>query len=188
MELDDLTSLNNQALLMIAEYHLMSASQGTHSVTPIVPGEATRLLPPVDAYLPGDFQRNRDVRVKDQANTLRVTAWLHRLDLAATYGRSVSDSPDVGDYYIGPLLDYFLVPRASSLTFEEVARRVAEENRQDAENSLWELLEQRDELQEAVEFLVWSRDRESNKEAKKPLKKKLHVARKELLVLEGEVS
>ena len=41
IELDDLTSLNNQVLLMIAEYHLTSASQGTHNVTPILPGEAT---------------------------------------------------------------------------------------------------------------------------------------------------
>ena len=38
MELDDLTSLNNQVLLMIAEYHLTCASQGTHRVTPLVPG------------------------------------------------------------------------------------------------------------------------------------------------------
>ena len=41
MELDDLTSLNNQVLLMIAEYNLTSASQGTHRVTPLLPGDAT---------------------------------------------------------------------------------------------------------------------------------------------------
>ena len=41
LELNDLTSLNNQVLLMIAEYHLMSTSQGTHNITPLLPeGEA----------------------------------------------------------------------------------------------------------------------------------------------------
>ena len=37
LELNDLTSLNNQVLLMIAEYHLMSTSQGTHNITPLLP-------------------------------------------------------------------------------------------------------------------------------------------------------
>ena len=41
MEADDLSSLNNQVLLMIAEYHLTCASQGTHRVTPLLPGDAT---------------------------------------------------------------------------------------------------------------------------------------------------
>ena len=116
----------------------------------------TRLLPPIDEYLPGEFQDPCDVRVTDQANTLRVTIWLHRRDLAATYGRSVSESPDVGDYDMGPLLEYFLAPRTSCLTFEEIARRVAQENHQDIESFLQDLLEQRQELWEAVEFLVQS--------------------------------
>ena len=118
---EELTSLNNQVLLMIAEYHLMSASQGTHHITPILPGEATRLLPPISEYLSRDFQGTHDVRVTDQVNTLRVAAWLHHLDLTTTYSRIVSVSLDVGDYNMGPLLEYFLPPRASGLTFEEVA-------------------------------------------------------------------
>ena len=38
---------------MIAEYHLTSASQGTHSIQPVLPEGAARLMPPVDEYLPG---------------------------------------------------------------------------------------------------------------------------------------
>ena len=60
------------------------------------------------------------------------------------------------DYNMGPLLEYFLAPRTSSLTFEEIARRLTQENCQDIESSLWKLLEQWQELQEAVEFLVQS--------------------------------
>ena len=78
-------------------------------------------MPPVSEYLSGEFQGTHDVRVMDRANTLRVGTWLHRLDLTANYGRSVSVSLDLGDYDMGPLLEYFLVPRTSDLTFEEVA-------------------------------------------------------------------
>ena len=147
---EELTSLNNQVLLMIAEYHLMSASQGTHSIAPIVPMEAIRLLPPIEAYLPGDLQGSRDVRLKDQANCRRVATWLHRLDLAATYGRSVAESPDVGGYSMGPLVEYFLAPKTSGLTFEEIAGQVADENCQNTEDSLRGLHLRREELRQEV--------------------------------------
>ena len=142
------------------------------------------MLPPVNSYLPGGFQGARDIRVKDQANILRVAAWLHHLDLAATYGRAVSESPDVGDYDMGPLLEYFLVPRTSGLTFEEVARRVAQE----VKSSLRELHLEWEELWEAVEFLIQSRDHEANKEAMKSLKKRLDLTRRELRSLESQIS
>ena len=99
-------------------------------------------MPPVSEYLSREFQGCCDIRVTDQANTLHVATWLHRLDLAATYGRSVSISPVAEQYDIGPLLEYFLMPRTSGLTFEEVVRRVSQENCQDAEGSLQDLQEQ----------------------------------------------
>ena len=83
---EELQRLNNQVLLMIAEYHLTSASQGTHHVLPVLPEGATRLMPPLEDYLPGSFDGCRDIRVTDRAQILRVTIWLHRLDLRATYG------------------------------------------------------------------------------------------------------
>ena len=96
------------------------------------------------------------MRVTDQANTLHVATWLHRLDLTTTYGRSVSISPDVEQYDMGPLLEYFLMPRTSSLTFEEVTLRVLQENCQDAEGSLQDLQEQREELKQEIELLAQS--------------------------------
>ena len=146
------------------------------------------MLPPVKAYLSRELKGTRNVRVKDQANTLHVTTWLHHLDLTTTYGRSVLESPNAGDYNMGPLLEYFLVPKTSGLTFKEIARRVTQENRQDAKSSLQELLRQREELWQAVEYLVQSRDREPNKEAKKSLKKRLDSTRKELRSLESQIS
>ena len=83
---EDLQRLNNQVLIMIAEYHLTSASQGSHHVLPVLPKAAARLMPPLDDYLPGSFDGCHDVRVTDRAQILCVAIWLHRLDLHAMYG------------------------------------------------------------------------------------------------------
>ena len=37
MGAEELQHLNNQVLLMITEYHLTSASQGTHRILPVLP-------------------------------------------------------------------------------------------------------------------------------------------------------
>ena len=41
MGADELQRLNNQVLLMIAEYHLTSASQGTHRIQPVLPARGS---------------------------------------------------------------------------------------------------------------------------------------------------
>ena len=116
MGAEELQRLNNQVLLMIAEYHLMSASQGTHHVLPVLLEGAAWLIPPLDDYLPGSFDGCRDVRVTDRAQILCIAAWLHHLDLSATYGTEITTSPRVEDYDIGLLLEYFLMPKLSDIT------------------------------------------------------------------------
>ena len=180
MGAEELQRLNNQVLLMIAEYHLTSASQGTHHVLPVLPEGAARLIPPLDDYLPGSFDGCRDVRVTDRAKILRVTAWLHRLDLSATYGAEIVASPQVEDYDIGPLLEYFLMPKLSDITLEEVAARVAQENHWDMEISLRDLHKERDSLQNKIELLASARDNEQRRETKKTLKRQLDTRRREL--------
>ena len=180
MGAEELQCLNNQVLLMIAEYHLMSASQGTHHVLPVLPEGAARLIPPLDDYLPGSFDGCRDVRVMDRAQVLRVAVWLHRLDLRAMYGAEIAASPQVEDYDIGPLLEYFLMPKLSDITLEEVAARVAQENRRDMEISLRDLHEERDSLRNEIELLARARDNEQWRETKKTLKRRLDTCRREL--------
>ena len=69
---------------MITEYHLAGHAQGSSSLSPILPKATTELLPPLDKYTGGvGFHGMRDVRVVDRAKTLRVTTWLHRLDMVA---------------------------------------------------------------------------------------------------------
>ena len=89
MGAEELQRLNNQVLLMIAKYHLTSASQDTHHILPVLPEGAARLMPPLDDYLPGSFDGCCDVRVMDRAQILHVAAWLHRLDLSAGIWRSL---------------------------------------------------------------------------------------------------
>ena len=180
MEAEELQRLNNQVLLMIAEYHLTSASQGTHRILPVLPEGAARLMPPLDNYLPGSFDGCRDVRVMDRAQILHVAAWLHRLDLSAMYGVEIAASPRVVDYDIGPLLEYFLMPKLSDITLEEVAARVAQENCWDMEASLRDLHEERDSLRNEIELLASARDNEQLRETKKTLKKQLDTWRREL--------
>ena len=69
---------------MIMEYHLAGHAQGSSSLSPVLPEATTELLPPLDKYTGGvEFHGMRDVRVVDRAKTLRVTTWLHRLDMVA---------------------------------------------------------------------------------------------------------
>ena len=75
--------LGNQVICMIAEYHLTSSAQGLSSLSPVLPEVAKPLLPPIKNYVSGiTFEGTQDVRVLDCANTLRVAAWLHQLDMS----------------------------------------------------------------------------------------------------------
>ena len=177
---EELQRLNNQVLLMIAEYHFTSASQGTHHILPVLPEGAERLIPPLEDYLPGSFNGCRDIRVTDRAQILRVAVWLHRLDLRAMYGAEIAASPRVEDYDIGPLLEYFLMPKLSDITLGEVASRVAQENHQDMEISLRDLHKEGDLLRNEIELLAHAQDNEQWREAKKTLKKRLDTSRREL--------
>ena len=185
---EDLQRLNNQVLLMIVEYHLTSASQGSHHVLPVLPEAAARLMPPLDDYLPGSFDGCRDVRVTDRAQILRVAIWLHRLNLRATYGAEVAASPQVEEYDTGPLLEYFLMPKLSDITPREVTSRVAQENCRDMEISLRELGKERDSLENEIGLWAHACDNEQRKEAKKTLKKWLDTSRRKLRSTKESIS
>ena len=111
---------------------------------------------------------------------MRIATWLHHLDLSAMYGTEITASPRVEDYDIRPLLEYFLMPKLSDITLEEVAARVAQENHQDMEISLRDLHEERDWLRNEIELLASARDNEQWRETKKTLKRRLDTCRREL--------
>ena len=137
MESGEAKSLNNQVLCMISEYHLTCLSQGSSCISPVLPEAAKDLLPPIEEYLADDsFHGTRDLRVKEKAKTLQVAVWLHCLDMAAAEDGTASLSLDVTRYGRGPLLEFLLAPKTSSLMFEEAIQWVLAENRYKTESSL----------------------------------------------------
>ena len=159
MDDNDLSSLENQVLQMIPEFHLARASQDVGHVCPIMLEALEPLLFPLDNYLPGTFQGTRDVRVIDWSNTLRVATWLHRIDLTMMYGEAFASSVDTGDHTMGPLLGYFLAPETTGLSLEEGAQSVLDENWHGAEGALASLQTYREELCQEVELLLQTHNR-----------------------------
>ena len=91
-------------------------------------------------YVPGvAFEDTRNVRVLDHARTLRVAAWLHWLDMSAGGDGMASETLEASRHNQGPLLDLFLTPMTSNLTFQEVVDHVLHENRRSAQCSLDDL-------------------------------------------------
>ena len=98
------------------------------------------MLPAIKNYVPGvSFKGTWDVRVMDHAVALRVAVWLHRLDMAVGGEVLASESLEAGQHYQGLLLESFLAPRMSGLTYQEVVDQVLMENRWAADQSLHHL-------------------------------------------------
>ena len=162
MESGEAKSLNNQVLCMISEYHLTCLSQGSSCISPVLPEAAKDLLPPIEEYLADDsFQGTRDLRVEEKAKTLRVAVWLHHLDMAAA----------VTQHGRGPLLEFLLAPRTSSLTFEEVIQWVLAENRYKTESSLDNVQRLQAQLQRELKDFSQAHKVEPNKSSQKKIKR-----------------
>ena len=157
--LRDVWSLRNQVLCMISEYHLAGHAQGSSSLSPVLLEAATELLPPLDKYTGGvGFHGMRDVRVVDLAKTLRIAAWLHRLDMAvAEKDQIASQTQEAARHQKGPLIDLFLAPMTGNLTFAEVVGRVLDENRHQEETLLADLQGHRTQIRGELDDLIETR-------------------------------
>ena len=184
------TCLGNQVACMVAEYHL-TASTRQSSLHPIIPYEAAPLLPPLKNYVPGvSFEGTQDVRVMDHAVALQVAIWLHWLDMAMGGKALASESLEAGQHYLGPLLESFLTPRTSSLTYQEVVNHVLTENRQASEHSLHHLQVRCTHEWEALEGLIKVHREldKADKATRKSLKKEIDQRRKGLEMLKECIS
>ena len=164
---------------MIAEYHL-TASARQSSLCPIIPQEAAPLLPPLKNYVSGvAFEGTRDVRVVDHAMALRVAVWLHWLNMAVG-----------GEVHLGPLLESFLTPRTSNLTYQEVVDRVLMENRRASEQSLHHLRGHRTRDREVLDGLIKVQGEldKADKATRKSLKKEIDQRCKSLEMLKECIS
>ena len=164
MLLHNATCLRNQVICMIAEYHLTSSARGPSSLSPLFVEVATTLLPPIKDYVPSiAFEGTRDVRVLDCARTLRVAAWLHRLDMSTGGDGMASETLETLQHSQGPLLDLFLTPMMSNHTFQEVVDRVLYENWRRAQCSLDDLRARRAHICEELDDLTKAHGEESDK-------------------------
>ena len=175
------THLGNQVACMIAEYHLTGSARGPSSLSPILPAEAAALLPPIKNYIPGvAFEGCRDVRVMDQARTLRVAVWLHRLDMAITGDGMASETLEASQHCQGPLLESFLTPSTSNLTFREVVDCILQENRRASECSLNYLLARHAHTHQELDDLTKAHgeSNKSDKSSRKRIKKEIDLRHK----------
>ena len=184
------TSLGNQVACMIIEYHL-TASAHQSSLRPILPPEVAPLLPAIKNYVLGiSFEGTRDVRVMDHAVALRVAVWLHWLDMAAGGEVLASESLESGQHHLGPLLESFLTPRTSGLTYQEIVNQVLMENRRAADQSLRHLQEHHTHKWEVLEGLIKAHGKldRVDKVTRKSLKKEIDQRRKGLEMLKERIS
>ena len=178
--------LGNQVACMIAEYHLTVSTQQL-SLHPIIPHEVAPLLPPLKNYVPGvSFKGTRHVRVMDHAVALR----LHWLDMAVGGEALASETFEAGQHYLGPLLESFLTPRTSGLTYQEVVDHVLMENRQASKQSLCHLQGCRTHEWEALEWLIKAHGEldKADKATQKSLKKEIDQRYKGLGMLKERIS
>ena len=166
---------------MIAEYHLTGSARGPSSLSPVLSEVATTLLPPIKDYVPGGtFEGTRDVRVVDWARTLRVAAWLHRLDMSVRGDGMPSETLETTQHNQGPLLDLFLTPMMCNLTFKEVVDCILYENQRDAQSSLDDLWACHAHIHEELDDLTKAHGGESDKSSQKRIKKEIDMRCKDL--------
>ena len=183
--------LGNQVTCMIAEYHLTASARGPLSLSPIIPQEAAALLPALKNYVPSVvFEGTRDVRVVDCAKTLRVAVWLHRLDMATGGEALALETLEASLHRLGPLLESFLTPRTSNLTYQEVVDCVLGENRQASLQSLHHLRGRHVHDREVLDGLVKAHGEldKLDKAARKSLKKEIDQRCKSLEMLKERIS
>ena len=126
----------------------------------------------------------------DHAMALRVAVWLHQLDIAVEGEALASGTLEAKQHHLGLLLDSFLVPRTSGLTYQEVVDRVLTENHQAFKQSLCHLQERRTCEREALEGLIKAHGEvdKADKSARRSLKKEIDQRHKSLEMLRECIS
>ena len=180
--------LRNQVICMIAEYHLTNSARCLSSLSPVLPEVAKPLLPPIKSYVSSvAFEGTWDVRVLNRAKTLRVAAWLHQLDMSAGGDGMASKTLEASRHSLGPLLESFLAPTMSNLSFQEVVDCILHENRHDAQHSLDDLRAHRAHIHQELDDLIQAH-RESEKSSRKRIKKEIDMILKDLKSLKEHIS
>ena len=119
-----------------------------------------------------------------------MAVWLHRLDMAITGDGMASKTLEALQHRQGPLLESFLTPSTSNLTFWEVVDCVLQENWRSSEHSLNYLLTHRARTRQELDDLTKAQAESdnSNKPSQRKIKKEIDLRCKELESLRGCIS
>ena len=98
-----------------------------------------------------------------------------------------SETLEASWHSLGPLLESFLAPTMSNLTFQEVFNRVLHENRHDAQHRLDDLRACHAHICQELDDLTQAH-RESEKSSRKRIKKEIDMRCKDLESLKGHIS
>ena len=130
------------------------------------------------------------MRVTDHAKTLRVAVWLHHLDMATGGEALASKTLEALRHHVGPLLESFLTPRTSNLTFQEVVDCVLKENHRASKQSLHHLKGHHIHDHEVLERLIKAHREldKMDKATQKSLKKEIDQRHKSLEALKEHIS
>ena len=101
-----------------------------------------------------------------------------------------SETLEASQHHLGPLLESFLTPRTSNLTYQEVVDRVLTENRRASEQSLHHLLGCRTHDWQVLDGLIKAHGEldKADKAARKSLKKEIDQRHKSLETLKERIS
>ena len=101
-----------------------------------------------------------------------------------------SETLEASQHHLGPLLESFLTPRTSNLTYQEVVDHVLMENRWASEQSLHHLLGCRTHDRQVLDGLIKAHGEldKADKAAQKSLKKEIDQRRKNLETLKEHIS
>ena len=149
------------------------------------------MLPALKNYVPSiAFEGTRDVRVVDHVKTLRVAVWLHQLDMAEGGKALAPETLEASWHHLGPLLESFLTPRTSNLTFQEVVDCVLGQNCQSSQQSLHHLRGRCIHDREVLDRLIKAHEEldKSDKASQKSLKKEIDQRHKSLETLKERIS
>ena len=126
----------------------------------------------------------------DHVAALRGAIWLHWLNMAVGGKPLASESLEAEQHHLGPLLESFLTPRMSGLTYKEVVDHVLAENCRASRQSLRHLQERHTREWEVLEGLIKVHGEldKADKAAQKSLKKEIDQRRKGLEMLKERIS
>ena len=110
--------------LAISEFQLTCGCTATGMCSPVLPQIVEAELPPLEAYLYEHEVGTQDVRILSEAAVKRLGVWLHRIDMTMSKwlgkAKAKADSIFSKDHKLGDLLDFFLMPKNTNVSLDNI--------------------------------------------------------------------